>query len=241
MRYIMGRTINSPVITNDQGFTRLLAAPIPVLFLLWNGQGVPDKVNQALLDLASQEAGQLLVAKINARENPEAARHFNVRQTPVLIGVVESDEVTRVAQPQPGDIRRHAEFMLGRAPKPEPTPRQQPPAGEGQVARPLHITDAAFEREVLHSETPVLVDFWAPWCGPCHMIAPTLDKLAREYAGRLKVVKVNVDENSHYAGLFGVQGIPTLLLVRNGRVANRLVGAQPEPILRAQVEILLKD
>jgi thioredoxin 1 len=239
MRY-MGRTINSPVITNDQGFTRLLAAPIPVLFLLWNGQGVPDEVNQALLDLASQEAGRLLVAKINARENPEAAHRFNVHQTPVLIGMAESGEVTRVAQPRPGDIKRHAEFMLGRAPKPEPAPRQQPPAGEGQAARPLHITDAAFEREVLHSETPVLVDFWAPWCGPCHMIAPTLDKLAREYAGRLKVVKVNVDENSHYAGLFGVQGIPTLLLVQDGRVANRLVGAQPEPILRAQVEILLK-
>jgi thioredoxin-like negative regulator of GroEL len=71
------------------------------------------------------------------------------------------------------------------------------------------------------------------------MIAPTLDKLAREYAGRLKVVKVNVDENTHYAGLFGVQGIPTLLLVREGKVVNRLVGAQPEPYLRAQVERLL--
>jgi thioredoxin 1 len=237
----MGRTINSPVITNDQGFARLLAAPIPVLFLFWNGQGVSDEANQVLLRLAAREAGQLLVAKINARENPEAARHFQVDQTPMLVGVVGSDEVTRVPHPRPGDIERHAEFVLGRAPKPQPesTPKGKAPAGEGQAARPLHIADAAFEQEVLRSELPVLADFWAPWCGPCHMIAPILEKLAREYAGRLKVVKVNVDENTHYAGLFGVQGIPTLLLVRDGKVVNRLVGALPEPYLRAQVERLL--
>jgi thioredoxin 1 len=230
----VGRTINSPVITNDQGFARLLDAPVPVLFLFWNGPGVPGEINQALIDLAAREAGQLLVAKINARENPQAAHHFNVSQTPVLVGMKQSGEVTRVSQPRPQDVKRHAEFMLGRAPRPEPA------VENGQAARPLHITDAAFEQEVLRSEMPVLVDFWAPWCGPCHMVAPVLDKLAREYAGRLKVVKVNVDENTHYAGLFSVQGIPTLLLVRDGRVVNRLVGAQPEPILRAQVERLLK-
>jgi thioredoxin 1 len=231
----MGRTINSPVITNDQGFARLLDTPIPVLFLLWNGPGVSDELNQALLDLAAREAGRLLVARINTHENPQAARHFNVRQTPVLIGTVESSEVTRVAQPRPQDVDTHAAFMLGRAPQP-----RQPAAESGPAARPLHIGDAAFEEEVLRSETPVLVDFWAPWCGPCHMVAPTLDRLAREYAGRLKVVKVNVDENTHYAGLFGVQGIPTLLLVRAGKVVNRLVGVQPEPYLRAQVERLMR-
>jgi thioredoxin 1 len=238
----MGRTINSPVITNDQGFARLLAAPIPVMFLLWDGTGVSDELNQALLDLAAREAGQLLVARINAHENPQAARHFNVSQTPVLIGMEESVEVTRLSSPRPQDIDEHAQFMLGRAPQPRtaPAPGRQPAADSGPAARPLHISDAAFEEEVLRSETPVLVDFWAPWCGPCHMVAPTLDRLAREYAGRLKVVKVNVDENTHYAGLFGVQGIPTLLLVRAGKVVNRLVGVQPEPYLRAQVERLMR-
>jgi thioredoxin 1 len=236
----MGRTINSPVITNDQGFSRLLDAPIPVMFLFWNGQGVSDAINQTLIDLAAREAGQLLVAKINTRENPQAAHHFNVSQTPVLVGMKQSDEVTRIPQPHPQDIERHAAFMLGRAPRPEPAAKQQSAANNNQAARPLHITDATFEQEVLRSELPVLVDFWAPWCGPCHMIAPVLDRLSREYAGRLKVVKVNVDENTHYAGLFGVQGIPTLLMVRDGKVVNRLVGAQPEPYLRAEVERVLR-
>jgi thioredoxin 1 len=76
------------------------------------------------------------------------------------------------------------------------------------------------------------VDFWAPWCGPCKMVAPTLDKLAKEYADRLVIAKVNTDENPEWAGRFGVQGIPTMLLVFGGKVVHRQVGALPEPMLR---------
>jgi thioredoxin 1 len=100
------------------------------------------------------------------------------------------------------------------------------------IQEPIHVTDAAFEKTVLQSSIPVIVDFWAPWCGPCRMVAPTLEKLAREYAGKLLVAKVNTDENPEWAMRYGVQGIPTMLFVANGKVVHRQVGALPEPILR---------
>jgi len=90
------------------------------------------------------------------------------------------------------------------------------------------VTDDTFEREVLQSPTPVLVDFWAPWCAPCRAIAPVVDELAREYAGKLKVVKMNVDDNPTTPNKYGVRGIPTLLVIEAGQVKEQLVGAQPK-------------
>jgi thioredoxin 1 len=103
------------------------------------------------------------------------------------------------------------------------------------INEPIHVTDAAFEQTVLKSTVPVIVDFWAPWCGPCKMVAPTLDKLAREYSGTLIIAKVNTDENSEWASKYGVQGIPTMLLVAGGKIVHRQVGALPEPMLRELV------
>ena len=108
------------------------------------------------------------------------------------------------------------------------------------VNEPLHVTDAAFEKTVLESSLPVIVDFWAPWCGPCKMVAPILDKIAKEYAGKLVVAKVNTDENAEYAMKYGVQGIPTMLLIYNGKIVNRQVGALPEPMLRDLVDQFLE-
>jgi len=109
------------------------------------------------------------------------------------------------------------------------------------MARPLPVSDATFQREVLESNLPVLVDLWAPWCGPCHMVAPVVEKIARDYAGRLKVVKLNVDENPDTAGRYFVQAIPTLLIFRGGRVVDRIVGAVPEPLLRGKVDATLRQ
>ncbi len=103
------------------------------------------------------------------------------------------------------------------------------------INEPVHVTDAAFEKTVLKSTLPVIVDFWAPWCGPCRMVAPILDKLAKEYAGKLIVAKVNTDEHSEWAMRYGVQGIPTMLFVANGKLVHRQVGALPEPSLRSLV------
>ena len=100
------------------------------------------------------------------------------------------------------------------------------------INEPVHVTDAAFEKVVLQSTLPVVVDFWAPWCGPCRMVGPILDKVAKESAGKLIVAKVNTDENPEWATKYNVQGIPTMLLIANGKIVHRQVGALPEPILR---------
>ena len=100
---------------------------------------------------------------------------------------------------------------------------------------PVHVNDASFEKAVLQSTIPVIVDFWAPWCTPCKMVAPVLDKLAKEYDGKLLIAKVNTDDNPEWAGKYGVQGIPTMLFVANGKIVHRQVGALPEGLIRDAV------
>lgn len=96
------------------------------------------------------------------------------------------------------------------------------------MAKPIAVKDAEFAQKVLQSEKPVVVDFWAPWCGPCRAIAPILDKLAGEYEGRLTIAKVNTDEDVVNAGQLGIQGIPTLIVFKGGKEVARLVGSRPE-------------
>ena len=93
------------------------------------------------------------------------------------------------------------------------------------------VTEQTFDQEVLQSETPVLVDFWAEWCGPCHAVAPVLDKIAEERQGELKLVKVNIDENQNLAIKYGIQSIPAMVLFKNGEPAAAAIGAQPKPAL----------
>ena len=103
-------------------------------------------------------------------------------------------------------------------------------------AAPLIVTDATFAAEVEGSPLPVLVDAWAAWCGPCRMIAPAIDELAAELAGRVRVAKLNVDENPTTAGRFDIRSIPTLLVIAGGREVDRIVGVQPKQAIRARLE-----
>ena len=100
----------------------------------------------------------------------------------------------------------------------------------------FHVTDKTFSAEVLNAEIPVLVDFWATWCGPCRSISPIVDDLAKEFLGRLKVAKLNVDENPAIPSQYGVRGIPTLILFKGGKVVDQIVGAVPKPRLVAMIE-----
>ncbi len=100
----------------------------------------------------------------------------------------------------------------------------------------IEITDSNFEREVLQSDRPVLVDFWAAWCAPCRMLAPTVEALANDYAGRVRVGKLNVDENNQTSARFGIRGIPTLIVFKNGQEKERLTGAHPKDTIARMLD-----
>lgn len=107
------------------------------------------------------------------------------------------------------------------------------------MSNAVAVTSSDFDQQVLKSETPVIVDFWANWCGPCKMIAPQLDALATEYAGKVKVMKVNIDDEREVTERFGIMSIPTLLFFKDGKVVDQVVGAVPKQLIATKLEALL--
>ncbi len=107
------------------------------------------------------------------------------------------------------------------------------------MAEPIELTEDNFTSEVLEADMPVMIDFWAPWCGPCHMVAPIIEDLANKYEGKIKVAKVNLDESPALASEYGVRSIPAIFIFNNGEIAERTVGVQPEDTLSAMIDRVL--
>ncbi len=239
----MPQVFDTPITTTDQSLSRVLAAGLPVALVFLNGS---HGLDEALSRLARQHAGQLLVVKVPAADSPESVRCYAVRRTPAVVTVRQQNVVSQAEAVTAAELERHVAFLLGLGPRPdEPRPQAERPAGSARAAgapaggQPIEVSDATFEQQVLRSPEPVLVDFWAPWCGPCRMVAPVVEKLAGELPGRLRVVKINVDDNPSVSMRFGVQGIPTMIIFRGGQVADRWVGALPEGAIRSRVQTVL--
>jgi thioredoxin 1 len=103
----------------------------------------------------------------------------------------------------------------------------------------LQLTDSSFDKEVIQSDKPVLVDFWAPWCGPCRMLSPVVDELAQEYTGRVKIGKVNTDDNAQVATTYRISAIPTLLFFKGGKLVDQMTGVHPKPEIKKRLDALL--
>jgi thioredoxin 1 len=231
---------DSPITTNDQSIERVLAAGLPVALVFLDGSA-GDELKQSMERLARENAGQLLVAKLQSRENPESLRRFQVSRTPAVVTVRDGKVETRAESISAVELERHLSFLLGKGPRPgAPKAHRQEPASRaagqsGAGGRPLPVTDATFDQEVMRASLPVLVDFWAPWCAPCRMTDPILEKLAVEMGGRLKIAKLNVDENPQISMRYDIRSIPTMMIVKGGQVVDRWMGALPEPALRSRI------
>ncbi len=227
---------DTPLTTSDQSIDRVLKAGLPVLLVFLNGPA-PANISDSLRKLARENQGKLLVVQVQSGENPEFARRYQVTHTPAVVDVRDGTEIGKAEGVSVADLERHASYLLGKGPKPQP--QAQPAAGQsnGSGSRePVPVTDSTFEQQVMKSLKPVLVDFWAPWCGPCRMTNPIVEKLAREMPERLTVAKVNVDQNPLISSRYGIASIPTMMIVKDGRVVDRWAGAMPEANIRNRLQ-----
>ncbi len=229
----MARTFDFPITTNDQSIDRVLNAGLPVALVFLNGAAA-SALETAMHRLAKSYAGQALVVRVPLADSPQAAARFGVHSGPTLVTMRGDLEIDRAEHVAADELEQHMLYLLGKVSRPAASAKTN-----AAPSQPVNVTDASFAREVMQSSTPVVVDFWAPWCGPCRSVAPVLDRLAQELSGRVKIAKLNVDENPITPQQYGVQGIPTMLIVKDGKVVDRWVGALPEPAIRSRLAKVL--
>jgi thioredoxin 1 len=229
--------IDSVIHTNQHSIDRVLNAGVPVVLVFWKNDAKPNPQVETLLNqMAQQYAGKLLIAKVDAQAEQPLVQRFSVQQLPAYVFVKQGKpEGTLSGNVQPNDVRAWITYLVEGGARPAvqasaPTPRDQG-SGNGQ---PVTLTDANLQ-QVIGGPGPVLVDFWAPWCGPCRMVAPAVEQLAREYQGRAVVGKLNVDENPQTAERYQIMSIPALYIFKNGQVVDQIVGAQPAQVLQQRL------
>ncbi len=221
-----------PVLDTLAAVEKELKGSTPLLLLLWNDQAPRRDAEIALKTAVDKYQGQLRAFLVDARHDPALVERFELGKNAVLIGWFDGKEYIRRTRPWEADVTGVADEVAALVPAPAGAgPAGQPPASKNGD-KPVNVTDATFVEQVMNSKIPVVVDFWAGWCQPCKMVAPILEKLAKEFAGRVRVAKVDVDANQMLASQFGIQSIPTLMFVKNGKIVGQSAGAAPEGALR---------
>lgn len=233
----MQRVFDNVLTSTDLSLDRVLNAGLPVA-MIYHDSELPPDLRRTMDDLAQRYAGKALIVILARHDVPRAISRYNVniRQLPALVTVRDGKTVSSQGGIQPADLKAHIAYLLGEGPMPIPRAASADPRPVREGAGgPVAVSEADFEREVLRSDRPVLVDFWASWCAPCRMVEPTVEALARENPGSLKVAKVNVDENPGLASRYGAMSIPTMIVIQGGREVDRWVGAMPDRALRERV------
>jgi thioredoxin 1 len=250
-------SFTTPIHTSEQSIDRVLNTGVPVVLVFWRKDCAPcAQLNPVLDELARVYADKTLIAKVDASDNPGLIRRYNVTHLPSM-RFIQDERVLAQATGAVSEasLRSWLDALLkGNRNVPAPsgqsvplagatrpyggqqsdsTPR--PPSANGTI-QPIELTDATFDRLIKQNEQPALVDFWAPWCGPCRMLAPAVEQLAREFAGRATVAKLNIDDHPRIAQRYGIQSIPAVYVFRDGQVVDRVIGVQPAGVLRQALE-----
>jgi thioredoxin len=229
---------DAPITLTDANVDSVLNGEKPVMLLFTSGEGLRSDFKVAFDKAAKDDGGKVVYARVDPRQHPDLAARFGVGEKPVLVAWYCGEEVARRLKPWGTDLPLAVELLqkavaasgntISEEKEEEAKPVNQPIV----LNKPVTVTDATFEQEVLNADLPVLVDFWAAWCGPCRMVAPILEKLAGEFAGKIKIAKVDVDANPSLQAAFRIQSIPNLMIVKNRTMIFNQPGALPEAALR---------
>lgn len=234
------------VTLTDETLDSTLNDTRPVLLLFSTGDGLRGDFLTAFRQ-AAQQHDDLVFARIDPRKNPVAAERFDVGSKPIMIAWHCGEALSRRNRPWGSDVPSAIERLKASvaAMQPAADSQNKQPKDTSTVDNtqtydaPVNVTDDTFQAEVIDTDMPVLVDFWADWCGPCKMVAPILDKLAKEFAGQIKIAKVDVDENQGLAQSFEIMSIPNMMAVKNKTIVFNQPGALPEESLRDLIQQLI--
>lgn len=220
--------LDTPITSNDDNLSKVLGQKKPTIVIFHKGLDKP--LEDTMRTLAKKNSGDLLLVKMSVEDSDFTYTKYGNLSLPALVtlehGFTGPKVKSQAENIRPKDLRAHTDHLLTGKPIPEEkkaSSNVKAPAKKTAGAR--QVNNATFQREVIKSKQPVLVDFWAPWCGPCQSIAPMIDKLAEEYAGKVKIVKVNTDQNRKLATDYQIQSIPTTILFDGGKPVQRIVGA----------------
>jgi len=240
--------MTEPITLKDQDLDSVLNGDKPVLLLVTNGDGIRGDFNTAFKKAAG-ETKNMVFAKIDPTQNPRAAELFDAGSKPVLIAWYCGEEITRRSRPWGTDLPLAIE-LLQNLTKTQATVIKEDkveqveekvetvtesadvkPANNG---KPVIVTDDTFQKEVIDFSTtmPVLIDFWAEWCGPCRMVTPILEKLAKEFEGQVRIAKVDTDANPGLSATFRIMSIPNIMAIKNRTIVFNQPGALPETAFR---------
>ena len=232
----------SPIIANDKSLKKILGQKQPALLLFHEGLENDKPLRDAINRAAKKHSDDMLVVSIDVNENPDSHGRYKQPATPALVTLTPAffgrKIKTCAEEIRPSDVRNHIAHLLNDKPLPE-----QKTSGldrNSKISKSAqYVTDSSFHKAVLKSKKPVLVDFYADWCGPCKAVAPFVDKLSKEYAGFVKVVKLDTDRNKRTANKYFIRSIPTFIMFHEGEPVGRLNGANPNRIEELIKETLL--